>query len=140
MSSPPTENDLILVAQDVQQRVDDITAASASAVDATTTTTVQQQQQQQPFQHSPHRLLPERGTPPPNRSIKLQNRHYASAGSFVAWQTGTIVSVSTHEQPCLLLCLSANLPTIHYKPLPPTWSSSSSSTTNSKIMSRLFPK
>jgi hypothetical protein len=116
LSSPPTEQDLLLVAHDVQQRVDEQLVPPP-------TTTNQEPLLLSPFSTTTTPTTTTAAAP----SIKLHRRQYASAGSFVTWKTGTMVSMSTHEQPCLLLCLSSQLPTIHYKPPPPPSSQLSSS-------------
>jgi len=119
MSSPPTKEDLHVVAKDLQQRVNDLIA---------TTSTLSQQQQPSSSSttsvsnNNPNSL---------SSMMKLHPRHYVSAGSFVGWNTGTILSLSTQEEPCLLLCLSSQLPIIHYKPPPPSQ--------KSDLMRRLFP-
>ena len=146
LASPPTQQDLAMVAQDVQQRVDEQLVPSYSAETSAATTTTTTVNQEPLLLVSPFTTATTTTTPI-TPSIKLHRRQYASAGSFVAWKTGTMVSMSTHEQPCLVLCLSSQLPTIHYKPPPPppsstsplTSSSSLRSKANSNLHSRLFP-
>ena len=126
LSSPPTEQDLLLVAHDVQQRVDEQLVPPPTTLTTTTSSTTNQE----PLLLSPFSTTTTAAAAP---SIKLHRRQYASAGSFVTWKTGTMVSMSTHEQPCLLLCLSSQLPTIHYKPPPPPPSQLSSASSSSSV-------
>lgn len=122
LSFPPTKDDLILVAQDIQHRVDQELM-------------VLQQEEDEEGRKVTLRM-------------RMHPRQYATQGSFVSWNTGTILSLSTHEQPALLLCLSSNVPTLHYKPVSSSTSSSlhpmptapAPIDVSASLHARLFPK